>query len=55
MVCLFMGSVGTLAALSINSLGSCGDPNCAYERREQRSGCIMHFDRYGNMIGRTRG
>jgi hypothetical protein len=38
-----------------NSIYACSDPNCAYERRDRRTGTIMHFDKYGNEIGRTKG
>lgn len=33
----------------------CDDPRCSYERRDPMNGTIMHFDRYGNLIGRTKG
>ncbi|HEY4830945.1 MAG TPA: hypothetical protein VIH61_00055 [Waddliaceae bacterium] len=33
----------------------CDDPRCAYERRDSKTGTIMHFDKYGNLIGRTKG
>jgi hypothetical protein len=48
-------SPARLSLSGINSLNSCNDPNCAYERRDPRSGTIMHFDRYGNLLGRTKG
>jgi hypothetical protein len=53
MACLFVVSMGTLAALSIDN-HKCTDPQCAYERRDPRSGTTMHFDRYGNLLGRTK-
>lgn len=34
---------------------TCDDSRCAYERRDPKTGTIMHFDKYGNLIGRTKG
>lgn len=38
-----------------NGVYACSDPNCSYERADQRSGTIKHFDKYGNLIGVTKG
>ncbi len=54
LACLFVGDMGTLAALS-NNASSCGNPNCTLELYDRFSGMVSHFDRYGNLIGRTRG
>jgi hypothetical protein len=69
LVCLFLSSASSVNAIGQDgnsSRTSCqddamedhcsvGDPRCSYERRDRRTGTIMHFDVYGNLIGRTKG
>lgn len=33
---------------------STGDSRCAYERKDKHTGTTMHFDMYGNLLGRTK-
>lgn len=47
LACLFL--------ISANNVFACIDTNCSYERRDQKTGTIMHFDKYGNLIDRTKG
>ncbi len=54
LVSLFVGGMGTLAALS-NNASTCGNPNCTLELYDRFSGTVSHFDKYGNLIGRTKG
>jgi len=63
LTCLFLSSANSVNTISgrdgnmmeISEQGACGDPSCAYERRDRRTGTIMHFDRYGKLLGRTKG
>lgn len=33
---------------------SVSDSRCAYERKDTHTGTTMHFDVYGNLLGRTK-
>ena len=50
--CVFIGNFAHASTLQVDE---CADPRCSYERKDPRSNTIMHFDQYGNLLGRTIG
>jgi hypothetical protein len=46
----------SVASRNIATVNKCsvGDSRCSYERKDKHTGTTMHFDAYGNLLGKTK-